>query len=608
VTTAPKGSQPPDQNIYLDLIGYRLGDYVIEDYIDAGGQAVVYKAHLTDYPQRKRALKIFGLLQFGSSGLRVGLKEAKKLAAVDHPAVVRFYPPDVADVDFQGATRRILYLPMDYANQGSCDKNPPFKDRHLSVMDIRSMIELLEGLQAIHEEMIHEDIKPANILQFQTEFDGEERIVLRITDFGIARVGNAAVGMDRDDPSGMTKEFMPPERVDNKHSEKGDIYSMGATLFYMITGVLPIAPPSKELSDPYSSLLGWQEAHKNQPRPNAMKYSVFCHPRLALLIMRMMSTEPNDRPDIEECKKELRRINKTHDLQLFQRLELPKILEEELARSEFPIRYVPEDFRGIFKPKIHESCEARLFVIRIRMGHPVYNQYKVIVEYMISRFSDCFCMYETWGTYDVNILLWGKHDEAGALSLKRKLEERLAGSKVEIRIASKIHDFHCDDPTVPDNADPVHALAVQERKSLPDLEPDKYLCKEFAGEHLEHCIQAFTYVSLVEPMIELYIRNAIIRNVHDKLAELMQKEKSSRGAGRFQRLSMIELLPPRLELAGEDTAVLLVSFVTTGYRYLADLPTAIIGATSEKAVKTSTFLETGRVVIESDKILFESSL
>jgi hypothetical protein len=41
---------------------------------------------------------------------------------------------------------------------------------------------------------------------------------------------------------------------------------------------------------------------------------------------------------------------------------------------------------------------------------------------------------------------------------------------------------------------------------------------------------------------------------------------------------------------------------------LADLPTAIIGATSEKAVKTSTFLETGRVVIESDKILFESSL
>jgi hypothetical protein len=51
-----------------------------------------------------------------------------------------------------------------------------------------------------------------------------------------------------------------------------------------------------------------------------------------------------------------------------------------------------------------------------------------------------------------------------------------------------------------------------------------------------------------------------------------------------------------------------VSFVATEYKYLADLPTAVIGATSEKAVKTSTFLETGRVVIESDKILFESSL
>jgi len=217
-------------------------------------------------------------------------------------------------------------------------------------------------------------------------------------------------------------------------------------------------------------------------------------------------------------------------------------------------------------------------------------------------------MYETWGTYDVNILLWGKHDEAGALSLKRKLEERLAGSKVEIRIASKIHDFHCDDPTVPDNADPVHALAVQEGKSLPDLEPDKYVCKEFDREILEHSIQAFTYVALVDPMIEDYIRSAIIRNVHDKLAELMPKQKASRGCEQFQRLSMIELLPARPELAGEDTAVLVVSFVATEYKFLADLPTAIIGATSEKAVKTSTFLETGRVVIESDKILFESSL
>lgn len=606
-TTTPKGDGFPRRDDYADLLGLRLGDYVIEDYKNAGGQAVVFVAHLADYPTQKRALKIFGLSNSGSDDFKVGLREAKKLASVDHPAVVRFYPPGIEDIEVRETKRRILYLPMDYADQGSCDENPPFKDRHLSVLDIQSMILLLEGLQAIHREMIHDDIKPANILQFRTEFDGEERIVLRITDFGIARVRNA-MGIDRDDPSGMTKEFMAPERAEHDHTEKSDIYSMGATLFSMITGVFPIEPPATEVSDPYSLLLAWQQAHKSQTRPNAMKHSVFCHPRLALLIMRMMSIQPSDRPDIEECKRELRSINKIHDQQIFQRLEVPYKLEEGLQRDEFPIRYIPESFRGIFKPKIHEACQARLFVIRIRMGHPVYSQYKVIIEYLISRFSDCFSMYETWGTYDVTILLWGKHDEAGALSLKRKLEDRLAGSKVEIRIASKIHDFHCEDPSVPDNADPVHALAVQEDKLLEGLLPHQYLCGEYSPDGVDNGIQAFIYVALVDHMLENFIRNAIIRNVYDRLHELMQNQKASPSAERFRRLSMIELLPTRPELSGEDTSVLVVSFVAAEYKYLSDLPTAIISATSENAVKTSTFLETGRVVVESDKILFESSL
>ena len=69
-------------------------------------------------------------------------------------------------------------------------------------------------------------------------------------------------------------------------------------------------------------------------------------------------------------------------------------------------------------------------------------------------------------------------------------------------------------------------------------------------------------------------------------------------------MSMIELKPPDLSLAGDDSAVLLVSFVASEYKYLAELPTAIIGAVGDNAVKTSSFLETRRVVVQSDKILF----
>jgi serine/threonine protein kinase len=593
----------PAINDPRELMGFQMGDYVIDDFVGVGGQAAVYAAHLPEFPQRKYALKVFGLMQSGPSGLEVGLKESRKVASIDHPSVVRLYRPAVAEVEYQGSVHRVLYLPMDYANGGNCDESPPFKDKHLSVADIRSMIELLDGLQAIHQEIIHEDIKPANILRFQERLEGEERTILRIADFGIARIRNAALGVDLEDPIGMTKEFMPPELADHRHGEKGDIYSMGATLFYMVTGVLPIEPPSEESSDPYSSLLAWQHAHQDQPRPNAMKFSVFCPPRLALLIMRMMGIDPNDRPDLEECKRELRQIIKTHDLQVLQRLEMPKALEVELSRDEFPILYVPEDFRGIFKPKIHEIFESQLFVIRIKMGHQVFSQYKVIIEYMIRRFSDCFCLYETWGTCDVNILVWTKHDEAAAISLKRRLEERLAGARVEIRTASKIHDFHCDDPSVPESADPVFALAVQERIRLPGLNPDEYLCKEFPADITENSVRAFTYVGLVDAIRGGFIRNAVIRNVKDKLAELMVQDKSSRGTPRFHRMSMIELLPPDPALAGDDAAVLVVNFVASKYKYVCEIPSAII-ETIQTAVNATTFVESGRITIQSDKILF----
>ncbi len=587
---------------YKELIGYRVGDYVIDTFISAGGQAAVYTAHLPQFPRRTYALKIFGLRQPNPTALNVGLNETKKLAAVDHPSVVTFYAPGLDEVQFEGTTYQILYLPMDYAILGSSIKTPPFKDRYLSVLDFRSMIELLDGLQHIHENgFIHEDIKPANILQFQKKTNDEERIVLRIADFGIAKV-QSALGVDPADPSGMSPEFMSPEQLDHIHNEKGDIYSMGATLFYMITGRLPIQSPSNRFSDLSSLIRAWQEAHKTQPRPNAMKYSVYCPPRLALLIMRMMSINPNERPDLEECKRELRRIIDTHEQKLFRRLEMPTKLEAELDRDVFPIRYVPEDFRGIFKPKVHEICGTELFIVRIRMGHPIYSQYKDIIEYMVSRHSDCFCLYETWGTYDINILLWDKYDDKEARKLKKDLEQRLPGSYVEIRTASRVHNFHCDNPSVPKNPDPVYALAIQENKTLPDLQRDEYLCKDF--DVPTDNIRAFTYVAPVESTIDPYIRKAIVRNVHEILAELMEQDKSSPGAARFRRMSMIELSPPDPSLSRHDATVLIVSFVVSQYEFLASVTTEITERMGGNAVKASNFIGSGRIIIESDKILF----
>src|SRR2546423_14658540 len=115
---------------YKELIGCRVGNYVIDDYIEAGGQAVVYTAHIPQY-LGKYALKIFGLKQSDPRSLDVGENEAKKLASVRHTSVVRFYMLDVAELDFKGTTRPVLYLPMNYP-KGNSARNPPLKGRHWS--------------------------------------------------------------------------------------------------------------------------------------------------------------------------------------------------------------------------------------------------------------------------------------------------------------------------------------------------------------------------------------------------------------------------------------------------------------------------------------------
>lgn len=174
---------------------------------------------------------------------------------------------------------------------------------------------------------------------------------------------------------------------------------------------------------------------------------------------------------------------------------------------------------------------------------------------------------------------------------------------MQIRVATKVHDFHCDSQSVPKNADPVYALAVQEKIELPELRREEYLCKESPVNIPSEGIQTFTYVAPVEATTDQFIRYAIIRNVQEQLSELLEQDRAS-GNQRFNRMSMIELAPPDSTLSENDTAVLVVSYVASHYEYLADVPTAIIVKIGDNAVTTSSLLSTGRIVVQSDKILF----
>lgn len=574
---------------FEELVGTGIGDYVIDGYVGAGGQAVVYSAH-SQQVGGKYALKIFGLLDSVRGGLEGGLSEAKKQSLVDHPAVVKVSTPGIGDVDFRGETRQVLFLPMAFSVLGNCERESPFAGRPLSELDFKAMINLLDGLSHIHAaELTHNDIKPANILKFQERVDGEDRTTLRITDFGIAKVLRA-IRPPGGEPSGFTPSFMSPEQMEHNYSEKGDIYSMGATLYHMVTGECPIST----LPADSGNLLAWQRAHQAYPRPNAHKANAFCPPRLALLIMRMMSVEPKNRPELAECIEELRKLTRL----LRGRRDghaIPSHLREALDASDFPL-HCHSEFRGIFKPEVHSVCGSTLFVLRLKMRHPVLKQYKRLVRAVSQQLADSFCMYETWGTYDINMFVWSDAEEIE--KLVRNLAEQFPESEPQVAAAGRVHHFHGSNHTPPESLSPVMGLAVQEGIEIPGFDANAYLCSTYPADMPERSVRAFTYVEAADDANRLLFRKAIAEHIRETLDKIWRERPQD-----FRRMTLIELAANNTLSHEFSPTAVIVDFVATEYRYLTEVPTAIIESLHENAVKTITCLETRRIMIQSDKIL-----
>jgi len=575
---------------YEQLIGSRVGDYVIDELLGVGSVSSVYLAH-SPQSQLRVAVKVFGLTERRSPSLETGLTEAKRQVGVHHNSVVGLLSPGISQIKFKGEGVRVLYIPIESRDSVDSQENPPFKNRRLSVWDFREMIGLLRGLREIHSRgIVHCDIKPANILQFREQFDGEDQTVLRITDFGLSRL-LSALGEDRDEPSTGSPAFLAPEQFEHRVSTKSDIYGMGATFFYMITGRLPIEPVGAN-SRTMPDFLAWRESHRMVRRPNAMNYSAHCPPRLALLIMRMMSVDPDARPTLEECIAELERIVVTREQKILQRLAVPAKLKAELDRNEFPICYVPEDFKETFKPKVHTLAGQQFFVLRIKVQETAFVEYKRIIEYLVRLLSDTFSIYETWGEYSLIAFLWGGTGDGD--NIRKALESRF-GCDVEVLSATETTHLHCGVLDFPTDADPVLALAVQEGIDMSGPDRLSYLCDEF--EEPITGIRAFTFIESSSQSVARFIRAAIANSVGRRLSEIYRLAASNSLSRRFPQISLIELS------VEADPRILLVHAVASEHQYVSDIPTALLEL-GEHGIRTSTMLGTGRIVIQSDKILF----
>ncbi len=160
------------------------------------------------------------------------LTEAQLLAALSHPNL-----PRVIDYFDDPATRR-QYLVMDYIEgddlHALIKRTGPLPEA-AALAWTRQVLSALEYLHSQQPPVIHRDIKPSNI-----KITPQGKAVL--VDFGIAKVFDAR-GATVTGARAATPGYAPPEQYGMRTDERSDIYSLGATLYTMLTGRVPPEAP-----------------------------------------------------------------------------------------------------------------------------------------------------------------------------------------------------------------------------------------------------------------------------------------------------------------------------------------------------------------------------
>jgi eukaryotic-like serine/threonine-protein kinase len=230
----PKGTTEADRKLAAVPESERLGRYHLEREIGRGAMGVVYLGRDTAI-NRLVAIKAIPLAsEFSDAELVEArsrfFREAETAGRLNHPNIVTIY-----DV---GEERGLAYIAMEY-----------LKGKHLSdfakssnLMEPRKVLEVIgrtaEALGFAHkQQVVHRDIKPANLM-----YDASTDI-LKITDFGIARLSGA--GSTRTGIVLGTPSFMSPEQLEGRTvTGHSDLFSLGVSLFQLLTGQLPFTADS----------------------------------------------------------------------------------------------------------------------------------------------------------------------------------------------------------------------------------------------------------------------------------------------------------------------------------------------------------------------------
>ncbi len=255
----------------------RVGPYLIERELARGGMGVVSVAVHAELGRRVALKQLLKAGMAKDHERTRFLREAQALAKLTHKNVVRIY--EVGEDD-EGQ----LFLAMDLVDGESLDRLLERDGAMDSKRAVELMVQVARAMDAAHRKgILHRDLKPANVILAS---DGSPRI----TDFGLAR--DAEEESERLTQTGEmlgTPAYMPPEQASGEKDRvdaRADIYSLGATLFALLTGEAPFKGETP---------INIVTKVLSKPPPRASSIREALDPDLDTLILKCLEKDPADR-------------------------------------------------------------------------------------------------------------------------------------------------------------------------------------------------------------------------------------------------------------------------------------------------------------------------
>jgi serine/threonine protein kinase len=251
------------------------GKYKVLDQLGSGGMGTVF---LCEHRRLSRRVALKCLAPERSNvpeDVARFIRESEAVARLDHPNIIRAH-----DIGHHGT---LYYLVLEYVEGVNLHQ---LVDDHQPLSVTRAVnyiVQACRGLQHAHESgLVHRDVKPANLMLDRSG-------IVKVSDLGLAKFNNSRTRDGKGEGVLGTVDFVSPEQAldPNNSDSRSDIYSLGATFYFLLTG----QPPFSAATMPQILY-----KHQSSPTPSIAQARKDCPADFDVILRKMMEKNPAARP------------------------------------------------------------------------------------------------------------------------------------------------------------------------------------------------------------------------------------------------------------------------------------------------------------------------